>query len=142
MAKNDHFLEDGNLGRIMPLLPNFFVDSYDLKSMSFKFGNDIFIIFEMPMSSFLMSVGKMNISLLFLPSASEVLDSSNIENANPNLYCTWCMEEMTHVHLQASQPMTVFLCPSCSNPKRPCSAIYYVGKQALSRHSTAKPKSL
>ena len=24
------------------------VDFYDLKSMSFKFGNDIFIIFEMP----------------------------------------------------------------------------------------------
>ena len=31
------------------VMPHFFsVDSYDLKSMSFKFGNDIFITFEMP----------------------------------------------------------------------------------------------
>ena len=33
---------------VLPLLPNFFVDYFDLKSMSFKFGNDIFITFEMP----------------------------------------------------------------------------------------------
>ena len=44
------------------------VDSYDLKSMSFKFGNDIFIIFEMPGSSYQRPVGKNNISLLFRPS--------------------------------------------------------------------------
>ena len=44
------------------------VDSYDLKSMSFKFGNDIFIIFEMPESSYQRPVGKNNISLLFRPS--------------------------------------------------------------------------
>ena len=50
------------------------VDSCDLKSRSIKFGNAIFYIFEMPRSSFLMSVGKMNISLLFRPSASEVLE--------------------------------------------------------------------
>ena len=30
---------------------------------------------------------------------SPCIHSSNIENANPNLYCTWCMEEMTHVQL-------------------------------------------
>ena len=93
----------------MSLPSNFFCYFFDLKSMSFKFVNDISIIFEMPRSSFIMSIGEMNIWLLFRPSASEVLDSSNIENANPNLYCTWCMEEMTHVHLQASQPMTLFL---------------------------------
>ena len=44
------------------------VDSYDLKSMSFKFGNDIFIIFEMPGSSYQRLIGKINISLLFRPS--------------------------------------------------------------------------
>ena len=50
----------------MPLPPNFFsVNSYDVKFMSFKFGNDIFITFEMPRSSFLMSFWKTNISLLF-----------------------------------------------------------------------------
>ena len=34
----------------MPLPPNFFllILTYDLKSMSFKFGNDFFITFEMP----------------------------------------------------------------------------------------------
>ena len=58
-GQNDHFHEGGKVGRKMPLPSKpFFVDSYDLKSMSFKFGNDIFIIFEMPRSSFLMSVGK------------------------------------------------------------------------------------
>jgi hypothetical protein len=45
--------------------------------MSFKFGNEIFIIFEMPRSFFLMSVGQMNISLLFRPSATELLDYVN-----------------------------------------------------------------
>ena len=59
----------------MPLPSNFFsVNSYGQKFMAFKFGNDIFIIFKMPRSSFLMSVGKMTISLLFRPSASEVLE--------------------------------------------------------------------
>jgi hypothetical protein len=48
------------------------VDFYDLKSTSFKFGNNVFFFFEMPRSSFLMFVGK--ISLLFRPSASVVLD--------------------------------------------------------------------
>ena len=40
MAKNGHVHEGGKVGRSDPT--NFFlVDSYDLKSMSFKFGNDI-----------------------------------------------------------------------------------------------------
>ena len=46
----------------------FSVDSYDLKSESFKFGNNIFITFEMPRVAYIMSVGKINISLLFCPS--------------------------------------------------------------------------
>ena len=34
---------------VMPLPPNFFsFNPYDLKFMSFKFGNDIFVTFEMP----------------------------------------------------------------------------------------------
>ena len=36
--------------------------------MSFKFGNDIFIIFEMPRSSYQRLIDKNNISLLFRPS--------------------------------------------------------------------------
>jgi hypothetical protein len=74
MAKNAHFYKGRKIGRSNATpIKHFWVDSYDLKSMSIKFGNDIFIIFEMPRSSFLMSVGKMNISFLFRPSASEVL---------------------------------------------------------------------
>jgi hypothetical protein len=41
---------------------------YDLKSLSFKFGNDAFTTFEMPRVSYRRPVGKMNISLLFRPS--------------------------------------------------------------------------
>ena len=49
MAKNGHVYEGGKEGRSDATPTNFFsVDSYDLKSMSFKFGNDIFITFEMP----------------------------------------------------------------------------------------------
>ena len=43
-------------------------NSYDLKSMPLKFGNDIFIIFKMPGSSYERPVGKINNSLLFRPS--------------------------------------------------------------------------
>ena len=44
------------------------VDSYDLKSLSFKFSNDTFIAFEMPRVSYRRPVDKMNILLLFCPS--------------------------------------------------------------------------
>ena len=50
------------------------VDSYDLKSVLFKFGNDIFITFEMPRVAYIMFVGKINILLLFYPLTSEVLE--------------------------------------------------------------------
>ena len=70
MAKNDHFHEGGKVGRSNATPIKFiFVDSYGLKSMSFKCGNDIFITFEMSGTSYLMSFWKMNISLLFHPSA-------------------------------------------------------------------------
>ena len=53
----------------MPLPLNFFFDSYDLKSMSFKVDNDIFITFEMPIFFFFDNdILENHISLLFRPS--------------------------------------------------------------------------
>jgi hypothetical protein len=56
------------------LLPSTFfsVDPYDLKSRSFKFSNDIFITFEIPRVAYIISVGKVNLSLLFCPSVIRV----------------------------------------------------------------------
>ena len=72
--KNGHVYEGWEVGRSNATpIKLFSVDFYDLKSISFKFSNDIFITFWNARSSFLMSVGKMNISLLFRPSDSEVL---------------------------------------------------------------------
>ena len=69
MAKNGHVHEGGKVGRSDATPTNFFsVDFYDLKSLSFKFGNDTFITFEMPRVSYRRPVSKMNISLLFRPS--------------------------------------------------------------------------
>ena len=49
MAKNGYVNEGGKVERSNATPTKLFdVDSYDLKSMSFKFGNDIFIGFEMP----------------------------------------------------------------------------------------------
>jgi len=46
MAKNGHVHEGGKVGRSDATPTIFFsVDSYDLKSMPFKFGNEIFITF-------------------------------------------------------------------------------------------------
>ena len=90
MAKNDPFHEGGKVGRSNATPFKFFsVDSYDLKSLSFKFSNDIFIIFEMPRSFFLMSIGKMNISLLFCPSPSEVFEVFVSED---HLWRCWCFK--------------------------------------------------
>ena len=69
LAKNDHFHEGGKVGRSNATPIIFFsVDLYVLKSRSFKFGNNIFITFQMPRVAYIMSVGKINISLLFRPS--------------------------------------------------------------------------
>ena len=69
MVQNDPFYEGGKVGRSNATPIKYFsVDSYDLKSRSFKFGNDIFITFEMPRVAYIMSVGKINILLLFRPS--------------------------------------------------------------------------
>jgi hypothetical protein len=47
MAKNEHFSEGGKVGRSNATsIKLFSVDSYDLKFMSSKSGNYIFIIFE------------------------------------------------------------------------------------------------
>ena len=49
MAKYGHVREGGKVGRSDATPTIFFsVDSNNLKSMSFKFGNDIFITLEMP----------------------------------------------------------------------------------------------
>ena len=49
MAKNGQVHEGGKVGRSSATPIKLFpVDSYDLKSMSFKFGNVIFNTFEMP----------------------------------------------------------------------------------------------
>jgi hypothetical protein len=64
MAKNGYVHEGMKVGRSNATPTKLFsVGFYDLKFMSFKFGNDI-----------LMSVWKINISLLFRPFASEVLE--------------------------------------------------------------------
>ena len=56
---------------VMHFPPNFFkVDSYDLKSMSFKFGNDTFITFELPGIAYSRPVDKIHISLQFRPSVN------------------------------------------------------------------------
>ena len=67
--KNGHVHEGGKVGRSNATpIKSFSVDSYDLKSLSFKFGNGTFVTFEMPKVSYRRPVGKMNISLLFRPS--------------------------------------------------------------------------
>ena len=69
IVKNGHVHEGGKIGRSDAAPTNFFsVDSYDLKSMSFKFCNDVFITFEMPGSSYSRPIDKIHISLQFRPS--------------------------------------------------------------------------
>ena len=69
MAKNGQAHEGGKVGRSNATpTKKFSVDSYDLKFMSFKFGNDIFITYEMPGSSYSRPVDKIHISLQFRPS--------------------------------------------------------------------------
>ena len=68
MVKYGHVREGGKVGRSDATPTIFFsVDSNDLKSMSFKFGNDIFITFEMQGSSYSKPVNKIHISLQFRP---------------------------------------------------------------------------
>ena len=75
MAKNDPFYEGRKVGKSNANPIKYFsVDSYEMKLKSFKFGNDIFITFEMPRVAYIMSIWKINISLLFPPFASEVLE--------------------------------------------------------------------
>ena len=75
MAKNGKVHEGGRVGRSSATPTKLYsVNFYDLKSMSFKFGNDIFNTFEMPRVAYIMSFWKINISLLFRPFASEVLE--------------------------------------------------------------------
>ena len=68
MAKNGHVHEGGKVGRSNATpTKKFSVDSYDLKFMSFKFGNDIFI--TMKCQGILANdILEKNISFLFRPS--------------------------------------------------------------------------
>ena len=69
MAKNGRVHEGRKVRRSNATPTKFFsVDSYDLKSMSFKFGNDIFITFEMSGVAYSRPVDKIYISLQFRPS--------------------------------------------------------------------------
>ena len=71
MAKNGHVHEGGKVGRSNATPTKFIsVYSYDLKSMSFRFSNDIFITFEMPGVAYSMSFDKIHISLQFRPSVT------------------------------------------------------------------------
>ena len=70
MAKNGYVHESGKFGkRNATAVKLFSVDSYDPKFRSYKFGNDIFITFEMPRVAYNRLVRKINISLQFRPSA-------------------------------------------------------------------------
>ena len=67
--KNGHIHEGGKVETSNATPTKLFsVDSYDLKSLSFKFGNDIFIAFEIPRVAYNRLVLKINISFLFCPS--------------------------------------------------------------------------
>ena len=69
MDKNGKVHEGGKVGRSGAPPTNFFsVDSYDLKSLSFKFGNDNLISFEMPRVAYKRPFWKNNILSLFRPS--------------------------------------------------------------------------
>ena len=90
MAKYGHVCEGGKVGRSDATPTNFFsVDSYDLKSISFKFSNDIFITFEMPRVAYSRPVDKIHISLQFRPSVirgswlSQLNEFSKILDSRP-----------------------------------------------------------
>ena len=69
MAENGHVHEKGKFRRInATTIKLFSVDFYDLKFMSYEFGNDIFITFEMPRVAYNRPLRKINISLQFCPS--------------------------------------------------------------------------
>ena len=81
MAKYGHVREGGKVGRSDATPTNFFsVDSNNLKSMSFKFGNDIFVTFEMLGVAYSMSFDKIHISLQFRPSEDSISSSTLIIN--------------------------------------------------------------
>ena len=69
MAKNGHVHEGGKVGKSNATpIKKISVYSYDLKIMSFKSGNDIFITFEMPGVAYSRPIDKIHISLQFCPS--------------------------------------------------------------------------
>ena len=80
-TKNGHFHNVGKVGKSNATpIKLFSVDFYDLITMPFKLGKDIISTFEMPESYYKKPLWKFNISLLFCPFASEVLDLINVVN--------------------------------------------------------------
>ena len=70
----------------MALPSNFFyVDFYDLNTMSFKFVSEICITFEMPRSSYNRPDRKINVSFLFCPFASDILRFEEFKITRKNL---------------------------------------------------------
>ena len=60
-------MRSGKWEGVMPLPPNVFsVNSFDLKLMSFKFGNDIFVTFEMPRAAYTMILQKITSPFYYL----------------------------------------------------------------------------
>ena len=67
IVKNDHVHQCGKVRRSIATPTIFFsVKSYDLKSLSFKFGNDIFNTFEILRSSFTMIFQKITFCCYFV----------------------------------------------------------------------------
>ena len=98
MAKNGQVHEGRKVGRssATPIKP-FSVNSYDLKSMSFKFGNDIFITFEMPRSSFTMIFWKITFRCYSVHLYSEVLGlvmNDGSSDTGPDSMVSWLAQLM------------------------------------------------
>ena len=102
----------------MPIPPNFFsVDFYDLKSMSFKFGNDIFITFEMPRSSFLMIFWKKKHFIAIPSICNQRSLAYNMPRYKEKAKICWVESE------NADRSSNTFImplrCPKCSQTKLP-----------------------
>ena len=85
MTKNSHIHEDGKVGRYNDTsTKHFSIDSYNLKSLLFQFGNDIFITFEIPSIRIVYNrlVSKINILLLFCPTVGPCLNIPIHFNSN------------------------------------------------------------
>ena len=100
MAKNDQVHEGVKVKRSSATPTNLFsVDSYNLKYMSFKFGNDIFNTFEMPRSSSLMIFWK---KTDFVPIPS-IYNQRSLDSLSKNVCTFICIKclyaKLTHTKI-------------------------------------------